>query len=107
MNKKRMSQMERKMVQIQEALGRIGPMRPGSLTRQYRNPKDRTGAYWQLSYTRRMKSHTEYVRPEWVPEIRRQIAAYKRLMGLIDRWINLSIERSKLQMRIAKQVGSK
>lgn len=107
MNKKRMDQIERRMVQIQEALGRIGPMRPGSLTRQYHNPKDRTGAYWQLSYTRRMKSRTEYVRPEWVPEIRRQIASYKRLMSLIERWIDLSIERSKLQMQIAKQAGSK
>jgi hypothetical protein len=54
-----------------------------------------------------MKSHTEYVRPEWVPEIRKQIATYKRLMSLIERWIDLSIERSKLQMRIAKQAGSK
>ena len=68
MNKKRMSQIERKMATIQKTLGRIGPMRPGSLTRQYHNPKKRTGAYWQLSYTRRMKSHTEYVRPEWVPD---------------------------------------
>lgn len=107
MNQKRIDQIERKMVKIQEALGRIGPLRPGSLTRQYRNPREHTGAYWQISYTRRMKSHTEYVRPEWVPEIRKQIAAYKRLMSLIERWIDLSIERSKLQMRIAKLAGSK
>jgi hypothetical protein len=107
MNQKRIDQIERKMVKIQEALGRIGPLRPGSLTRQYRNPREHTGAYWQISYTRRMKSHTEYVRPEWVPEIRKQIAAYKRLMRWIERWIDLSIERSKLQMRIAKQAGSK
>jgi hypothetical protein len=107
MNQKRIDQIERKMAKIQEALGRIGPMRPGSLTRQYRNPGERLGAYWQISYTRRMKSHTEYVRPEWVPDIRKQIATYKRLMSLIERWIDLSIERSKLQMRIAKQAGSK
>jgi hypothetical protein len=44
---------------------------------------------------------------ERVPEIHRQIAAYKRLMSLIERWIDLSIERSKLQIRIAKQAGSK
>jgi hypothetical protein len=107
MNQKRIGQIERKMAIIQEALGRIGPMRPGSLTRQYHNPREHTGAYWQISYTRRMKSHTEYVRPEWVPDIRKQIATYKRLMSLIERWIDLSIERSKLQMRIAKQAESK
>ena len=107
MNQKQIDQIERKMAKIQEAMGRIGPMRPGSLTCQYRNPREHTGPYWQISYTRRMKSHTEYVRPEWVPDIRKQIATYKRLISLIEQWIDLSIERSKLQMRIAKQAGSK
>jgi len=81
-------------------------MRPGSLTRQYRDPKERVGAYWQISYTRQMKSHTEYVRPEWKPDIRKQIATYKRFTGLVEQWIDLSIERSKLRMRIAKQERS-
>jgi hypothetical protein len=26
----------------------IGPMRPGSLTRQYKEPQHHTGAYWQM-----------------------------------------------------------
>jgi len=103
MNKKRMSQIERRIVRIQHALGQIGPMRPGSLTRQYHHPKECTGAYWQISYTRQMKSHTEYVRPEWEPEIRAQIATYKRFTRLVEEWIDLSIEYSKLRMQIAKQ----
>ena len=106
MSKKRMGQIERRIARIKEALGRIGPMRPGSLTRQYRNPKERVGAYWQISYTRQMKSHTEYVRPEWAPDIRRQIANYKRFTGLIEQWIDLSIECSKLRMKIDKKGGS-
>jgi hypothetical protein len=73
-------------------------MRPGSLTRQYHNPKQRVRAYWQISYTRQMKSHAEYVRPEWEPDIRKQIATYKRFTRLIEQWIDLSIERSKLRM---------
>jgi hypothetical protein len=81
-------------------------MRPGSLTRQYRNPKERVGAYWQISYTRQMKSHTEYVRSEWEPDIRKQIATYKRFTRLIEQWIDLRIERSKLRMQIAKQERS-
>jgi len=31
-------------------------MRPGSLTRQYRDPDNGTGAYWQISYTRDMNA---------------------------------------------------
>ena len=77
-------------------------MRPGSLTRQYRDPKERMGGYWQISYTRQMRSRTEYVRPEWVAETRRQIATYKRFKRLVDQWLSLSIERSQLSMRVAK-----
>jgi len=106
MSKKRIRQIERRIARIKEALGRIGPMRPGSLTRQYRNPKERGGAYWQISYTRQMKSHTEYVRPEWEPDIRKQIATYKRFTRLVEQWIDLSIEHSKLRMQIAKQERS-
>jgi hypothetical protein len=101
-----LGQIERRIARIQEALGQIGPMRPGSLTRQYRNPKERVGAYWQISYTRQMKSHTEYVRPECEPDIRKQIATYKRFTRLIEQWIDLSIESSKLRMQIAKQERS-
>jgi len=106
MSKKRIRQIERRIARIKEALERIGPMRPGSLTRQYRNPKERVGAYWQISYTRQMKSHTEYVRPEWEPDIREQVATYKRFTHLVEQWIDLSIERSKLRMQIAKQERS-
>ncbi|HSW45107.1 MAG TPA: hypothetical protein VLM89_06005 [Phycisphaerae bacterium] len=49
-----------------------------------------------------MKSRTEYVREEWVPELRREIASHKRFKRLIDQWIGLDIERSKLTMQIAK-----
>jgi len=102
MSEKRIQQIERRIERIKQALSGIGPMRPGSLTRQYKDRKHRTGAYWQISYTRQMKSRTEYVREEWVPEIRRQIATHKRFKGLIEQWIDLGIERSKLTMQIAE-----
>ena len=106
MSKKRIRHIERRIARIKEALGQIGPMRPGSLTRQYRNPKERVGAYWQISYTRQMKSHTEYVRPEWEADIRKQIANYKQFTRLVEQWIALGIECSKLRMQIAKQERS-
>ena len=107
MSEKRMRQIERRIDRIKETLPEIGPMRPGSLTRQYRDPEKRVGAYWQISYTRRMKSRTEYVRPEWVTEIRRQIATYKRFKRMVDQWVDLCIEHSQLRMRIAKRKDSR
>ena len=102
MSEKRIQQITRRIERIKEALSQIGPMRPGSLTRQYKDRKTKTGAYWQISYTRQMKSRTEYVRKEWVPEIRRQIATHKRFKRLVDQWIDLSIEHSRLTMQIAE-----
>ena len=66
MSQKRIQPIEFRLQQIKRALLEIGPMRPGSLTRQYKDPQHHVGAYWQISYTRRMKSRTEYVRNEWV-----------------------------------------
>jgi hypothetical protein len=107
MSQKRLQQIEKRIERIKAALQGIGPMRPGSLTCQYRDPDTRTGAYWQISYTRRMKSRTEYVRKEWVTDIRKQIATHKRFRRLIDQWGDLSIEHSQLTMRIAKSKGAK
>jgi len=48
-----------------------------------------------------MRSRPEYVRQESVKEIRRQIATHKRFKRLVDEWIDLSIEHSRLTMQIA------
>ena len=107
MSQKRIQQIEQRMDRIKEELKKIGPMRPGSLTRQYRDPEKGAGGFWQISYTRRMKSRTEYVRKEWVAEIRKQIATHRRFKRLIDQWVDLSIEHSQLIMKIAKIKGTK
>ena len=103
MSKKRIGQIEQRIDRIKRELVEIGPMRPGSLTRQYKDPQNRTGAYWQISYTRQMKSRTEYVRQEWVREFRSQIKTHQRFKRLVDQWIDLGIEQSKLAMRIAEK----
>jgi hypothetical protein len=102
MSQKRIQQIERSIDRIKRALLEIGPMRPGSLSRQYKDPQHRTGAYWQISYTRRMKSRTEYVRREWLKEIRRQTATHKRFKTLVEQWIDLSIEHSRLTMQFGE-----
>jgi len=81
-------------------------MRPGSLSRQYKIPKEKVGPYWQISYTRNMRSRTDYIRQECVVDIRKEIATYKRFKRLVDHWIDLSIERSKPDMQIAKGKAS-
>lgn len=79
-------------------------MRPGSLTRQYKVPENRSGPYYQLSYTRDMKSKTDYIARDNVPEIRRLLATYKRFKALTAEWVDLSIEHSKLEMKLARIV---
>ena len=107
MSGRRIRQIDRRIERIKKALQEIGPMRPGSLTRQFHDPQERVGAYWQLSYTRHMRSRTEYVRPEWVAETRRQIAAYKRFKRLVDDWIAIAIERAQLVMRMDKKKAAR
>jgi hypothetical protein len=102
MSQKRIQQIEFRLQQIKRALLEIGAMRPGSLTRQYKDPQHHVGAYWQISYTRRMKSRTEYVRKEWVQEVRCQITTHKRFKRLIDQWLDLSIEHSQLIMQTTR-----
>ena len=102
MSQTKIQRIEQRIDRIKGTLMEIGPLRPGSLTRQYKDPKHHTGAYWQISYTRRMKSRTEYVRQECVKELRHQIATHKRFKRLVDQWIDLSIEHSRLTMKIVE-----
>jgi len=105
-NEKRLRQIERRIEKIKEALSKIGPMRPGSLTCQYKDPKEKSGPYWQISYTRAMKSRSDYVRADCVAEVRKEIAAYKRFKTLVEEWIDLGIESSKLRLKVDKKTGS-
>ena len=106
MSEKRMRQIERRIERIKQALAKIGPMRPGSLTRQYKDPKKKSGPYWQISYTRNMKSRSDYVRQECVAHIRKEVTAYKRFKKLMEEWIDLSIEASKLRLKVDRKAKS-
>jgi hypothetical protein len=103
MTTKKLTQIEQRIEKTKAKLVLIEPMRPGSLTRQYKHSQDQVGAYYQISYTLNMKSRTEYVRKECVNDIRRQIVNYKRFKKLTTEWIKLSIEHSKLSMKLKRQ----
>ena len=99
---KRLSQIETKISLIKNQLAEIGEMRPGSLTKQYQKPKEKKRGFYQISYTYQMKSRTEYVRPEFVKQIRKQVKEFKKFKKLIQLWTDLAIEHSKLSIKIAK-----
>jgi len=62
-------------------------------------PDDLTGGI----DTREMKSRTEYVARDCLHDVRRQIANYKRFKALSAEWIALSIEYSRLRMKLARR----
>jgi hypothetical protein len=102
MTNKRLAQIERRIEKIKVELTEMGEMRPGSLTKQYKDPEAQSGPYYQLSYTLDMKSRTDYIRRECVSDIRRQIRNYKRFKKLSGEWVALSIEHSRLAMKFAR-----
>jgi ribosomal protein L29 len=102
MNNNRPDEIRQRIHQIKAELAAIGDMRPGSLTRQYRDPKSRSGAYYQASYTRQMKSRTEYVARESLREVRREIASYRRFKALGEEWVDLGLELSRLKRKLAR-----
>ena len=107
MSEERRRRIEERVARIKEELAEIGPMRPGSLTRQYKDPKTKGGPYWQLSYTRAMRSRSDYVPLDRVAEVRKEIGEYQRFKKLTSEWIDLGIEASKLRMKLDKKTGKK
>ena len=103
MKNRRLQQIETRIKDIQQELQGIGEMRPGALTKQYRPAEKKVGGYYQLSYTHKMKSHTEYVQARFVKEVRQQISTYKRFKDLTEEWIALAIEQCKLKLEIEKE----
>ena len=100
---KRLAQITKRIGTIKAALVALEPMRPGSLTRQYKDPQAQSGPYYQLSYTRDMKSRTDYIPRDCVREVQRLIRNYKRFKALTTEWVNLSIEQGRLTIRLARK----
>lgn len=94
--------LKKEIQQVKEELLLLGEdMRSGSLTRQYRDPKNKKGGYWSLSYTYQMKGKTEFIRPENLSKTKKQIARYKKFKILTTRWIDLSLQLCRLKIQQA------
>lgn len=93
-------EIEKKVLKIKADLQNIGQMRPGSINEQFKDPKTKSGSYYQLNYTHKMKTRTEYVRRSNLEILKREVAEYQRFRSLVDEWIALSIEASKLRIKV-------
>ena len=101
MQDKKLETWQKQLDEAKAALHQLGPMRPGSLTRQYREPKARRRPFYQISYTYRMRSRSEYVKKENLRALRKETANFKRFKRLIDRWIELALKASRMRVREA------
>ena len=105
----RIQALERRIDGIKRELVRLGDLRFGSLSQQYNvcggpgcrckaSPPVKHGPYYQLSYTRKGKSSTRFVRPMSLGTVRRQIRNYAKLRELVDQWGDLATELSNLKI---------
>lgn len=88
---------QQKIKALVAALGDLGPMRPGTLSVQYRNPRERKTPFHQISYTRKGKGRSEYVRPEILPAIKKEVDTHKKFRHMVEQIIDLSLEASRLR----------
>jgi hypothetical protein len=108
-----LAELERRIAAIRHELADVGALRPGSLSEQWnvcgkpgcrcKGPRpQKHGPYYQLSYTRKGKSTTRFVRKQDLAEVRRQIANYARLRVLVDRWVDLATELAERRVTATK-----
>jgi len=113
---RRQPSLEAQIEKLKQAIVRLGDLRPGKLSQQYNvcgkadcrckaDPPQKHGPYYQVSFTRKGKSSTQFVRKEDLAVVRQQLRHYQRLQELIDRWITLGMELSRLKLPSARLGG--
>lgn len=106
--------LESKIERIKQKIFNLGDMHPGSLSKQFNicgnpncrckdkeNPK-KHGPYYQLSFVHRGKSSSRFINKEYVPEVKRQLANYKKFKALVAEWKDFATELAKLRIDDAK-----
>jgi len=108
----RIQQIEQQIAQIKSHLLNLGPLHPGSLSRQYNvcgkpgcrckdRPKPRRhGPYYKVSYVFRGRFTSRFVPRQDVKKVRAQLANYKRLRKLTQAWVNLALRLAKEKHRL-------
>ena len=99
----------RQIERVKGQLAALGDLRPGSLSTQYNvcgtpgcrckaSPPEKHGPYYQVSFTRKGKSSSKFVRKQDLPAVRRELKNYEGMKALVDRWIDLATELSNLRL---------
>lgn len=107
-------EIDHRITVIKNELAALGPLHPGSISRQYNvcghptcrckaDPAQRHGPYYQLSYAYQRKSTSTFVREPDLPAVEQQLRNYDRLRALVDEWVELSIERARLRRALRNQ----
>lgn len=110
MDAKRETEIERQIEKLKRELSALGDLRPGSLSTQYNvcgspgcrckaTPPQKHGPYYQVSFSRKGKSSSRFIRKEDLPAIRKQLKNYEKMKTLMDRWIDLATELSNLRLK--------
>ena len=113
MTQLKQKQLKQEIKSIKNELEKMAIVRPGSLSKQYNvcgksgcackdkdNPK-KHGPYYVLSYRHRGKNRTEFIRKPFVGDVKEWVGNYQKLRDVIDKWIDCSIELSKMEMKEA------
>jgi hypothetical protein len=103
----RRQHLERQIAKIKEDLAQLGPLHPGSLSRQYnvcgkpgcrcKDPKNprRHGPYYKVSYVYRGQFSSRFVPRDQAKAVRAELGNYKRLRELTEKWVGLSLRLAK------------
>jgi hypothetical protein len=105
----RLATLERRIQTIKSRIATLSDLRPGRLSEQYNvcgkpdcrckaEPPVKHGPYYQISFTLQNKSHTNFVRREDLSAVKRQLRTYQKLRELVDLWIQLGLELSRLKL---------
>ena len=106
--------LEGRIQRIKAELSKLGELRPGILSKQYNvcgtpgcrckaTPPEKHGPYYQLSWSRKRKSATRFVRRPELPTVRGQIKNYQRLQQFVDEWIDASLEICEIRRQQARE----
>ena len=109
MDARREATLQRQIEKVKRDLSALGDLRPGSLSTQYNvcgspgchckaTPPVKHGPYYQVSYTRKGKSSSKFVKKENLATVRKQLKNYERMKLLMERWIDLATELSTLRL---------
>lgn len=101
-------QIDEKILGLKQQLLALGPLHPGSLSRQYQvcgkpgckccdpqKPRPH-GPYTKLTYVHHGKFTCRFVRAGSVQEVTALVAAFKTFRQLTEQWVALSIHRAQL-----------